>query len=69
MRKASQYVLVSKTSSGFILQAIKVEKYEKNMTAELGWQVWQLQHQYLRDLLLPAIPIFERISIICYTNM
>ena len=26
--------------------------------SELGWQVWQLPHQYLRDLLMPATPIF-----------
>ena len=26
--------------------------------SELGWQVWQLPHQYFKDLLMPAIPIF-----------
>ena len=27
--------------------------------SQLGWQVWQLPHQYLKDLLRPTTPIYR----------
>ena len=35
--------------------------------SELGWQVWQLPHQYLKELLRPATPIFQARLRICYS--
>ena len=56
------------------LEIVNIDQIEYNAgPSELEWQVWQLPHQYLRDLLMPTTPIFgtkfKRFTITCHTNI
>ena len=44
---------------GSRLRFCKLYTSELSGPSELGWQVWQLPHQYLRDLLMSAAPILD----------